>query len=273
VDTEFGQNYTEIEGNGYPLFLLHQVVLSSFEFQNVMPLFSDEYCVFAPDMPGFGRSDPAPLDWKLEDFARNVVEIMDALNMEKAHIAGHHTGAIVASEIAAAYPDRVNRLILSGCAIYDRNEAWKAKVTRFSDAILKECRYLPFPFEPPYDIEQDGSHLMKVWNLQKKQNSESELAFVQKAFITHLLHADKRGGSAILAQMEYDRNPRLPLIKAPTLCLSGRKDIIGPPIFKPPDTAATLIPGATHLWLDGGVGVVYEEPHQWAQPILEFLEE
>ena len=104
------------------------------------------------------------------------------------------------------------------------------------------------------------------------QNPESDLNYVQKAFIASILHADKRGGSAILAQQAYDRDPHLPLIKSPTLCLSGTKDVIGPPIFEPPDTAAKLIPGAIHRWIEGGLGVTYEKPEEFTQPILEFLE-
>jgi pimeloyl-ACP methyl ester carboxylesterase len=221
-------------------------------------------------MPGFGRSDPAPLAWKLEDFARNVIEIMDRLGLERVHLAGIHTGAVLASEIAAAYPDRIARLVLSGCAIYLRNETWKQKTAAFRKSI--EARTpMPFPFIPPYTIEQNGSHLTKVWRMQVIENPHSDPDFLQKGFIAHLLHWDKRGGSAVLAQMEYDRLPRLPLIKAPTLCLSGKEDVIGPPLFEPPETASLLIPGARHQWLEGGLSLPYEKPDLWGGAILDFL--
>lgn len=112
---------------------------------------------------------------------------------------------------------------------------------------------------------------MKVWRMVLLECPHSDPDYLQKAFIAHLLHWDKRGGSAVLAQMEYDRMPRLPLIKAPTLCISGTEDVVGPPLFEPPETVSRLIPGAIHKWLEGGLSLPYEKSDLWARAILDFL--
>jgi pimeloyl-ACP methyl ester carboxylesterase len=270
VDTAFGQNYYETAGSGFPLFLLHQADTSSFEFENAIPLLAKKFRVIALDTPGFGRSDPAPRDWKLEDFARNVIAVMDALGIEKAHVAGHHTGGVIAVEVAAAFPGKVAKLVLSGVPIYRRDETWRQRTAHYRKLFAETA--MPFPSTPPNDLLADGSHLRKLWDMQVLQNVSGNLEFVQKCFVAMLLHFDKRGGSAILAQMEYDRRPRLPLIKAPTLCLCGTQDSMGPPFFEPVEVTASLIPGAVHQWIEGGgIGVDWEMPEQWVGPILEFL--
>ncbi len=220
VDTAFGQNYFETEGSGFPLFLFHQADTSSFEFENAIPLLSGKFRVIAPDTPGFGRSDPAPSKWKLEDFSRNVVAMMDALGIERAHIAGHHTGGVIAAEVAAAFPERVAKLVLSGVPIYRRDETWRERTANYRKLFTETA--MPFPSTPPNDLRPDGSHLNKVWNMQIMQVTSGNLEFVQKCYLAMLLHFNKRGGSAILAQMEYDRRPRLPGLKAVASVSTGK---------------------------------------------------
>lgn len=72
----------------------------------------------AMDTPGFGQSDPPPrpapgLGW----YATRVRDLLDALGIQRAHLAGHHTGAMIACEVAAAFPERVASLAPVGCVV------------------------------------------------------------------------------------------------------------------------------------------------------------
>lgn len=69
----------------------------------------------APDLPGHGRSE-GPVHTSIEEMAGWVVDLMDALGVERAGLAGHSMGSLVAVETAAAHPERVDRLILAGAS-------------------------------------------------------------------------------------------------------------------------------------------------------------
>lgn len=66
----------------------------------------------APDLPGFGQSDPPPTVWGAADYANAVRGLMDALGIGRASFIGHSRGGHVSIVIAAAAPQRVDRLVL-----------------------------------------------------------------------------------------------------------------------------------------------------------------
>lgn len=67
----------------------------------------------APDLPGHGRS-PGPAPTSIDEMAGWVVDLLDAMGIERAALAGHSMGSLVALEAAASAPDRVERLVLVG---------------------------------------------------------------------------------------------------------------------------------------------------------------
>jgi pimeloyl-ACP methyl ester carboxylesterase len=72
--------------------------------------------VVALDLPGHGRSGGAPLD-SIEALAAWVPRVLDAIGSERAVLAGHSMGALVALAAAASCPARVGGLILLGAAL------------------------------------------------------------------------------------------------------------------------------------------------------------
>lgn len=71
--------------------------------------------VLALDLPGHGRSAGEPLG-SIAAWAGWVVAALDALGVEKARLAGHSMGALIALELAATAPGRVERIALLGAA-------------------------------------------------------------------------------------------------------------------------------------------------------------
>ena len=71
--------------------------------------------VRAPDLPGHGRSDGAPLS-RIEDMSDWLLRFMDAAEIETAKVAGHSMGALVAHALASRHPGRVSALALVGVA-------------------------------------------------------------------------------------------------------------------------------------------------------------
>lgn len=69
--------------------------------------------VIAPDLPAHGRSGGAPLE-SVEALADWLAALLDALGVERAALAGHSMGSLVALEAAARLPERVTKLVLIG---------------------------------------------------------------------------------------------------------------------------------------------------------------
>jgi len=261
IDTPNGQMCYIYAGSGKPLVMFHQSSFYSFEYERVIPILANKFRVIAPDTLGYGYSDPAPRDWKFQDFVRSQVQFMDALGIEHAHLVGHHTGALIAAELAISFPDKVDKLVLSGCAVYE-------PATR-EDYYRKQ---LALPPEGPLPPVEDGSHAIRMWKMQRRENPDSPVENIHRAMIANFLHYEKKGGDAFTALLGYDIEPRLPLIRKPTLVIAGSKDVIQPPLFKPPETPAKLIPGAKYKVIEGGaILIAYEMPEEFAAAILEFL--
>lgn len=65
----------------------------------------------------------------IQGYAGAVISFAGALGLERMSVVGHHTGAVIAFEIAASYPERVEKLVLSNCPYIDakRQEEMKAR--------------------------------------------------------------------------------------------------------------------------------------------------
>lgn len=97
-----------------PAILLHGFPDSSAVWERVTPRLVDAgFRVLAPDLRGFGETDMAPLvaDYEIENGAApDVLAILDALAIPKAHLVGHDFGAPVAWALAATAPSRFDTL-------------------------------------------------------------------------------------------------------------------------------------------------------------------
>jgi len=86
-----------------------------------VPPLGRRFRVIRPDLRGFGRStvpaDPASYPWSPANFARDLVTLLDGLELPAAHIVGSRVGSAVSLQLAAEHPDRVLTLsLVSGLA-------------------------------------------------------------------------------------------------------------------------------------------------------------
>ena len=141
-------------GAGPVVLLLHQSPQSSTAMLPLAEKLVSRYCVIAPDSPGFGLSDPLPMETiTIEDMAHALDEFTTAVQLPPAAVVGVHTGAEIALEFALRFPGKVDFLILDGLALFNEEE---------SAEILEH--YLP-PFMPDWD----GSHLTWLWARLREQ--------------------------------------------------------------------------------------------------------
>ena len=96
-----------------PVICLHQSPKSGRQFVPLLDALSRDRLAIAPDYPGMGESDPPPVDppVTIADYVNSVVAVLDAFDVATCHVVGHHTGALVAAELATRHPERVKSIV------------------------------------------------------------------------------------------------------------------------------------------------------------------
>ena len=94
------------------ILLIHGNQCSSTIYQEFMQKYEDKASVYAIDLAGFGESTYNNPHKKMEDWAKDVKEFMDELELENAIIVGHSAGGGVGLKLASNYPDKVGELVL-----------------------------------------------------------------------------------------------------------------------------------------------------------------
>lgn len=254
VDIPEGQIHYQFGGSGKSLLLLHQSSLSSEEYSKMMPLLAQTYQVIAMDTLGYGKSDNPLEGFLIEDYARSVANFLKALGITRTSIVGHLTGSGIAVEVAVSNPNLVDKLALLDLPFLPPEER---------KAALRDPRY------GHRKVEEDGSHLMKFW--QGFRTSAPHVTVTAENIHIAVIAALEAGPyDAHFALWKYEMEKRLPLIKVPTLLISGtearRQEFI--------KTSKKLIPRCRLMSIEGGGELIpLESPNECVQAILEFLKE
>jgi pimeloyl-ACP methyl ester carboxylesterase len=251
VKTSLGQVHVVEAGQGAgpPVVLMHQTPRSTDEFAEVISLVAMRHRVLAVDNPGYGCSDHPGEQPSVEQYCGIILEVLDHFGTERAHLVGHHTGAILAVEIAAARPERVEKIVLSGPVYMDeesRRELRKVFVQ--------------------WHVQPDGSHLMEKWEKFSEWTEAPELV---NRIVVDLLRAGETSEFGHFAIAEYHMESRLPRVQAPALLVFGANDPFG---YSPKSRIfAETLPDCREVLLEGGVFLPAEIPEAFAQAVLDFL--
>ncbi len=99
--------------DGEKILCLHGWLDNAASFIPLMPLL-ENYHVVALDMPGHGGSQHrmAGYDYVFVDWIHDVLDALDSLGWQQAHLLGHSMGGAIATIVAASAPERVNKLLL-----------------------------------------------------------------------------------------------------------------------------------------------------------------
>jgi pimeloyl-ACP methyl ester carboxylesterase len=98
-------------GSGPPVVLLHGWPQHWWTWRALMPLLADRHRVLAPDMRGFGWSEPTPRGYRKEELADDVAGLLDALGIDRAFLVGHDWGGVVGFLVCLNHGDRVRRYV------------------------------------------------------------------------------------------------------------------------------------------------------------------
>lgn len=252
VDTSKGQVHLAECGTGEPVLFLHQTPRSWREYQEVLPLAGRDVHAIAMDTIGFGQSDALCEPMSIEVFADVVVEVLAALGLDSAHLVGHHTGGVIAVEVAAGHPELVRSLVLSATPYVD------------------EARRVRVAARPPIDhVDRDrhGRHLTQLWAHRRAYYEDGQEQFLDNYVADALATLDvvEDGHRAVNA---YRMEERLPLVRARTLLLCGALDEYSRPDL--PHLEKSL--GAPSVVIDdAGVALPEQQPAEFASRVVEFV--
>ena len=256
--------YYELHGNheGPPLLLIMGAGGSCRGWQSLqVPAFSEQHPVLIYDHRGVSESDDPGGPFTTADLADDAAGLLDALEIERAHVLGAFMGGMVAQELALRHPGRVARLILAGT--FARPDA-KRRV------LLEHWR----------DLAHSGASvevLMRermLWTLDDATFEQTDLVDAMRSFLL-------RDGAPLSLDMfarqydaclQHDCADRLHEIRQSTLIVCGRHDRLTPPTFH--RELADEIPEARLVTIGyGGHLVMVESAEHWNRTVLQFLAE
>jgi pimeloyl-ACP methyl ester carboxylesterase len=99
-------------GSGPPVLLLHGWPEVAWAWRHVFPLLSDRFRLIAPDLRGFGWSGAPGQGYDGFTFGLDAVALLDALEIEKAHVIGHDWGGFAAFAVGITHPQRIERMVV-----------------------------------------------------------------------------------------------------------------------------------------------------------------
>jgi 2-hydroxy-6-oxonona-2,4-dienedioate hydrolase len=97
-----------------PVVCVHGFGISSSYFVPAAELLAAEFNVYAPDLPGHGRSQTPAKSLDIPQMADVLVRWMDMVGLRRASLVGNSMGCQIAVDAAVRYPDRIARLVLIG---------------------------------------------------------------------------------------------------------------------------------------------------------------
>ncbi|MBW8719510.1 MAG: alpha/beta fold hydrolase [Variovorax paradoxus] len=235
------------------VLLLHQSPRSWAEYREVLPLLGARHRAIAMDTAGFGDSADGGVPASIAQWARVAGELLDALGIAQADVVGHHTGGVIAVELAAALPGRVRSLVLSS--------------TPYTGETFRIARAK----RPPIDEvapSEDGSHLAALW--QKRQGFYPEgRPDLLEAFVRDALKVGHRVEEGHRAVASYRMEERIGRVTQPALIIRATADP-----FAAPHAEELLhhLPQARIVDIEGGMVPLPDQmPEAFAQAVLEFL--
>lgn len=129
-----GLIHFEKSGTGAPVVLIHGVGANLQSWDAVAAELEGQFTVIRPDLRGHGRSAPIDGAYSVERFAEDIVAVMDAAGVERAHLVGFSLGGLIAQKLATDHAERFDRIVVLS-AVAGRTDEERAKVVARLDMI------------------------------------------------------------------------------------------------------------------------------------------
>ncbi len=229
---------------GTPLLCLHPVPHSGRIFRRFLAVAGAGRSAFAPDLPGFGDSDPPPSRAGVAEHAAAIGDFLETMRLRQVDLLGHGFGAAVATELAAMRPAQVRRLVL---------------VSPPLAASAAE--------PPPMAPALDGSHLPEEWRRAVAYGGPVAPPEIATAALAERLRNGAQAAAAAAAERTYQLRTRLAQLTVPLLLLRLGDEVVAN------KGQAREVPARTRLvdLPDRGASLFETAPEVAAQAVESFL--
>jgi non-heme chloroperoxidase len=224
-------------------------------YQVVVDLLARELRAIAVSQRGHGESDKPATGYAVEDFAADVVPLLDALGVERAILAGHSGSCLVARRVALDHPERVAGLILEASPSTLRDDG---RLVDFVDTVVKN---LDDPVSPAFARSF-------IVDTSSEKVAPATVDLLVEELVRVPAHVWQETFAALL---RYDDTDELALIEAPALLVWGDADTLVSREMQ--DKLARAIPGAD-LLVYSGVGHTprWEDPVRFRDDVAAFAD-
>ena len=218
-----------------PLVLAHGAVISGNYFVHIAPMLARWFDVYAPDLPGQGKSDKPARAPTVPEAAEMMRAWLDAAGIERASMIGHSLGCQVLAHVAADRPERIDRLVLMGPTVApSQRNAWSV-LWRLAIDALRERKSLVLL--EALDLARIG--VRRAWQVMR----------------------------AAFADRIEETLPRVP---HPTLLVRGSRDLLAPREWM--ERLVRLAPNGSLVELEGSPHAMhFTDAERTIAPIIAFL--
>ena len=229
----------EVHGEGPPLLLISGLGGGTWSWYGQVPYFREGYRTIVFDNRGAGKSDMPEGPYRMEEFARDALCVLDRLEVERAFVVGVSMGGMIAQELALTAPERVRALVL-GCThcggevcISPSPEVMKTLMENEGlthEEIVK--KNLPLFFSPEF-LNTQPERVAEYCRVQGETPRQPDEAY----------------RAQLAAIRAFDASDRLSGLLIPTLILTGSRDVLIP--RENSYLLVEMIPGAEIVTLPG----------------------
>jgi pimeloyl-ACP methyl ester carboxylesterase len=103
-------------GEGKSILVLHGWGIDSSKYIPLLNELEGKYRVIAPDLPGFGDSEPPKKAWGVSDYKLFVLRFLDKVKVDHFYVLAHSFGGRVAIKLGAEDRERIKKMVLTGAA-------------------------------------------------------------------------------------------------------------------------------------------------------------
>lgn len=220
-----------------------------------VPVLTEHFRLLRYDARGHGASDVPSGPYSMDRLGRDVVELLDALGLQRVHVLGLSLGGMVAQWLGIHAPERVERLVLSNTAAYlGPPNQWDQPIAELLEAP---------------DMQVTAERFLNNWFPARMLRGDNE---VVEGFRRTLLATRREGVAGSWAAVrDYDLRRTATLIQNPTLVVAGEHDTVTSADHGK-ELAAT-VPGARFTVLPTVHMANVEEQAKFLETVVAFLTE
>lgn len=256
--------------------LVHGLAASWDYWTHTIADLAQTHRVIAVDLPGFGRSETPPA-YGISDQLSFIPDFLDALGVDSGDLVGHSMGTLVACEIATRYPERVNRVVLSGGPITSVVDLFNRPLR----TLIRNPKVATFLVEaatagirPPQFVQR--LILAKRWARWLAIRAYvPDPAAISEDDLKGVL--DAAGAPGVLPTLRqgfgYDLRPALAAMRQPTVIINGELDTICPPADALAFAATNTAVRDVHFIAGVGHWPMIEAPSEFNSLLMTFLSE